>query len=148
MHTLIPALGLALWAGFLVDHFAVTARGIKRFVPLLIFIPILFMWGEIYAHELPTDFEKFDAPNKVVKFLTRKYPNPAPNTVFLITNWNEKDEREQSLKKQTMIVQSLRLAYHREDVSIYPANSLTAEMLDSTFTREVVILPIYVQEKE
>lgn len=146
MHGFVPSLGLALWAGFFTQSFMSKQPRIIRFIPLLIFIPLLFMWIAIYTYYIPPALKAQTSTEQAIKYLMRKYPHPPANSIFLIRNWHIPNESKKHLMKRISVIEeNLRLAYDREDVSIYPLDTVKSQIDGSNQYYITTELPPYAQ---
>jgi hypothetical protein len=144
MHIFPALLGLSLWSGFFVEGFSNLKNRLLRFIPLLVFCPVLLMWTDVYKNDFLTVYTYCSKNQQMVHYIARKYPKPPKDVNFVITNWKDQIQAKAINKKANISEMNLRIIYNRKDIYVTVINPLETIKTYRGKPNIIITLPNYI----
>lgn len=118
MHVFVCSVGLAIWMGMVWQMPAVNPPRLwHRLVPWVASVLLIAAWAPLYTIDLPQVVWREEMPNRIVKYLVKRFPSPQPNTAFALDGVEVRDIASDNYRL-ILLDYGLKLALSREDVSI------------------------------
>jgi hypothetical protein len=118
MHVFVTSVGLAIWMGMVWQMPAVNPQRLwRRLVPWVASGLLLVAWAPLYIVDLPQTVWRDEMPNRIVKYLVKRYPAPQPNTAFALDGVEVRDVASDNYRL-ILLDEGLKLMLNREDVGI------------------------------
>ena len=145
MHVFVCCVGLAIWMGMVWQMPAVNPQRLwRRLMPWFATILLLVAWTPLYISDLPQTVWRDEMPNRIVRYLVKRYPSPQPNTAFAMDDVEVRDIASDNYRF-ILLDDGIKLALGREDVGILQTAQIEGVEAAGTVPVVHVAVPPYLK---